>query len=155
VTTLNMTGGCKMLWNFFGSGHGKGPHDGAGVVVKSCIRREQLNPDGRRLQCVQDVVQLLAEKLSCRPESSYSGKRKPLRRFFWHVPDGSVDRASIHACDVIPGCREYQSIMAVNKNCLTNLMIKKLACFCVLCLDSRWPEYKNIRWMGAWEARYL
>jgi hypothetical protein len=21
----NLTGGCKMIWNFFGSGHGKGP----------------------------------------------------------------------------------------------------------------------------------
>jgi hypothetical protein len=151
----NMTGGCKMLWNFFGSGHGKGPHDGAGAVVKSFIRREQLNPDGRRLQCAQDVVDLLAEKLSYRPESSYSGKRKPLRRFFWHIPEGSVDRTSVHACDIIPGCREYHSIMAVNKNCMTNLMIKKLSCFCVFCLDSTWSECENMSWTGEWEPRYL
>ncbi len=30
----NMIGGCKMMWNFFGSSHGKGLHDGAKVVVK-------------------------------------------------------------------------------------------------------------------------
>jgi hypothetical protein len=31
---LDMTRGCKMMWNFFGSGHGKGLHDGAKVVVE-------------------------------------------------------------------------------------------------------------------------
>ncbi len=25
----NLTRGCKMLWKFFGSSHGKRPHDGA------------------------------------------------------------------------------------------------------------------------------
>jgi hypothetical protein len=150
-----MTGGCKMLWNFFGSGHGKGPHDGAGAVVKSFICREQLNPDGRRLQCAKDVVDLLTEKLSSRPESSYSGKRKSLKRIFWHISEDAVDRTSMHACDVIPGCREYHSIMAVNRTCLTNLMIKRLACFCTFCLDLRWSDCENLKWIGEWEARYL
>ena len=45
----NMTSGCKMLWNFFGSGHGKGSHDGTRTVVKSFICREELNLDRRRL----------------------------------------------------------------------------------------------------------
>jgi hypothetical protein len=138
-----MTGGCKMLWNFFGSGHGKGPHDGAGAVVKSFICREQLNPDGRRLQCAKDVVDLLTEKL------------KSLKRIFWHISEDAVDRTSMHACDVIPGCREYHSIMAVNRTCLTNLMIKRLACFCTFCLDLRWSDCENLKWIGEWEARYL
>lgn len=34
--------GCMMLWNFFGSSHGKGKHDGAGVVVKRELQKEQL-----------------------------------------------------------------------------------------------------------------
>ena len=29
-------------WNFFGSGHGKGEHDGAGVVIKWALTHEQL-----------------------------------------------------------------------------------------------------------------
>lgn len=28
-----------MVWNFFGSGHGKGEHDGAGAVVKRALTR--------------------------------------------------------------------------------------------------------------------
>jgi len=30
----NMIGGCKMMWSFFKNGHGKGPHDGVGVIIK-------------------------------------------------------------------------------------------------------------------------
>jgi hypothetical protein len=30
----SMTNGCKMVWFFFGSDHGKGPHDGAGVIKR-------------------------------------------------------------------------------------------------------------------------
>jgi hypothetical protein len=29
IDYINMIGGCKMMWNFFGSRHGKGLHDGA------------------------------------------------------------------------------------------------------------------------------
>jgi hypothetical protein len=31
------------MWNFFGFGHGKGPHDGADVVLKHVIRQVQLD----------------------------------------------------------------------------------------------------------------
>jgi hypothetical protein len=47
-----------MLWSFFGTGHSKGPHDGAGAVVKRFIRHSQLDPNGLTLQNVKDVVLL-------------------------------------------------------------------------------------------------
>jgi hypothetical protein len=43
----NFTHGCKMLWNFFGIGHGKGLHDGVGVVIKRFLQREQLSSWGK------------------------------------------------------------------------------------------------------------
>ncbi len=33
----NMTSGCKMMWSFFKSGDGKGPHDGVGVIINQFI----------------------------------------------------------------------------------------------------------------------
>jgi hypothetical protein len=36
---------CIMVWSYFGSGHGKGDHNGAGVVLKQEIRKEQMNMD--------------------------------------------------------------------------------------------------------------
>ena len=32
----------EMRWNFFGFGHGKGEHDGAGAVIKRALTHEQL-----------------------------------------------------------------------------------------------------------------
>jgi hypothetical protein len=52
-----MTNGCKTTWNFFGSGHGKGLHDDAGVVIKRLIRKEQLDANGGKLQNAKEVVQ--------------------------------------------------------------------------------------------------
>ncbi len=73
-----MTNGCKTTWNFFGSGHGKGLHDGAGVVIKRLIRKEQPDANGAKLQNAKEVVQFLHEHLSKRLETSYSSARRPL-----------------------------------------------------------------------------
>ncbi len=55
-----------MLWSFFGSGHGKGPHDGGRAMIKWFLRREQLNPQGRKLQNATEIVAFLCEQLSSR-----------------------------------------------------------------------------------------
>jgi len=44
----NMTNGCKMMWIFFGSDHGKGPHDGVGAIIKIFIQHKQLNVHGEK-----------------------------------------------------------------------------------------------------------
>lgn len=48
-----------MVWNFFGSGHGKGEWDGAGAVVKRALRSEQLMNPNRPLQNARDCVTFL------------------------------------------------------------------------------------------------
>lgn len=48
-----------MLWNYYGTGHGKGEWDGAGAVVKRALRNEQLLNPHRRLQNAEDCVQFL------------------------------------------------------------------------------------------------
>jgi hypothetical protein len=45
----SVTSGCKMMWSFFGNGHGKGPHDGVGAIIKRFIRHKQLNVHGEKL----------------------------------------------------------------------------------------------------------
>ena len=45
-----------MQWNYFGSGHGKGEHDGAGAVIKRALTSEQLDNNGAKLQNAHDVV---------------------------------------------------------------------------------------------------
>jgi len=37
-----------MLWSFFGNGHGKGPHDGVGAVIKRFLCRKQFNLQAKK-----------------------------------------------------------------------------------------------------------
>jgi hypothetical protein len=40
-----------MLWNFFGSNHGKGEHDGTWAMVKRELHKEQLRLNAPSLEC--------------------------------------------------------------------------------------------------------
>jgi hypothetical protein len=73
--------GCKMKWSFFGNGHGKGPRDGARIVIKHFIRCEQLNVHGAKLQNVKKVVNFLHVNLFDQPESSYTREKKTIVMF--------------------------------------------------------------------------
>lgn len=131
---------------------------GAGAVVKSFIRREQLKgPTGAQLQCAADVVNFLKANMSQRVETSYADSKKPMKRFFWHVLESDVQllRNSIHACDSLVGTRKLHSVMATNVNNLTSLLVKELACFCEFCTDNTWDSCPNRRWTGAWTMKIL
>ncbi len=136
-----------MMWNFFGLNHGKGPHDGASVVIKIFIQHEQLNSYGTKLHNVANVVGFLCVNISNRPKSSYIGQKIPLHRNFWHVTTIEVDRNStMYACDVVEGIMKLLSIYFVNKNNLTTLLMKSLAYFSVYCVDGIWDQCLNMPW---------
>lgn len=61
---LALSKGCNMIWCCFGRGHGKGPCDGAGVVVKKFICQEQLNTHGGKLTNATKVSHYLKSNLS-------------------------------------------------------------------------------------------
>ncbi len=58
-----LTNGCVCLWSFFGSRHGKGPHDGASAIVKR-FKQAQLDVQGPQLQNANQVVIFMYEHLS-------------------------------------------------------------------------------------------
>jgi hypothetical protein len=47
------------VWSYFGSGHGKGIHDGVNAALKQDIRNEEMRMDGERLQNVANVMAFL------------------------------------------------------------------------------------------------
>jgi len=89
-------------------------------MIKRFLCREQLNPQARKLQNVEEVVPFLCERLSFRLGSSYFGSMKPFHRTFWHVKVGDVDRdLPLFICDPIKRTMKIHSIYVVNKNNLT------------------------------------
>ena len=61
-----------MRWNFFGSGHGKGEHDGAGAVIKWALTHEKLNTDSVHMNCAAHVVEFLRRNMSTSATNVYS-----------------------------------------------------------------------------------
>jgi hypothetical protein len=70
-----------MDWHYFGTGHGKGPHDGAGACLKQTLRKEQLRPSSTQLRGAGDVVRFLEEAMDL-PNATYLEARKPVDRHF-------------------------------------------------------------------------
>ncbi len=102
-----------MIWSFFGSGHGKGLHDGA--CVKVFLKKEQQNAHGEKLQNVKEVVTFLRKHLSCRLETTFSGEKKPFKRFLWHVKANHViQNNSSFNCDPIKGTIKLHYIWEAN-----------------------------------------
>ncbi len=134
---------------FFGSGHGKGPHDGARTIIKHFIRCEKLNVHGTQLQNVEEVVNFLHVNLFNRPNSFYTKKKKPLHRMFWHVLFEHVDcNSNTYACDAVESTMKIHCISTTNKHVLTQLMVKPLSCFCGFCIDGKWAKWPNVNWTG-------
>ena len=127
-----LTNGCVCVWSFFGSGHGKGLHDGARAVVKRYICTAQLDLDGRELANAEQVVNLLREKLLSRRETLYLGTNKSIVfRHFWHVTKAAleIERKTLYMCLHILGTRDLHQIWSVGAIETNRLLTKSLACF--------------------------
>ena len=85
-----------MQWNYFGSGHGKGEHDGAGAVINRALTMEQLDNKGVKLQNAHDVVEWLTWKISD------DGKN----RLFIEVGANEVDRSRPYGCKTVKGTQD-------------------------------------------------
>jgi len=89
------------------------------------------------LQNVAYAVSFLHKSLFERPETSYIGRRKPIKRIFWLIGIDDVDWNIAHACDPIPGTPKLHSICALNQYDVIKLMVKELACFCCFCMETQ------------------
>ena len=146
------------MWSFFGSGHGKGPHDGAGAVVKRYICTAQLDAMGPELANAEQVVNLLREKLSSRPETSYTSINKSdVFRYFWHVTKAALEteRKTPYMCMRIAGTRDLHQIRSVGAMETNRLLTRSLACFCFSCLECKWDECENLVWTRGWKVETL
>lgn len=131
-----------MVWSFFGSGHGKGVHDGAGAVLKQEIRKQQLNMDSPRMQNAADVV-AFCKKKQTEEHAAYPNVRREVIRFFHLVKTEEVDRRSSWDCKRIPGSRSMHSISSVSHCDVTLLNMRELACFCPECMDDNHDFCEN------------
>lgn len=113
---------CEMHWHFNGTGHGKGPHDGAGAVVKQVLRRVQIARV--KLDHANDVVAYLREYFN-REHAAYAAAKGQVKRVFREIKIDEVDCSRLYNCKTVPGSRKLHSICSVSSTDPTLLQIRE------------------------------
>ncbi len=84
-------------WHYWGTGHGKGPHDGVGACLKQCIRTEQLQANGAKLHNASDVTNFLRIAMNV-SHVAYSRAKLEVVKKFIEIKVGEVDRQHLFNC---------------------------------------------------------
>ncbi|KAL3694855.1 hypothetical protein R1sor_008506 [Riccia sorocarpa] len=138
------------MWCFHASGHGKDKGDGLGGGLKTALAREQLKGiDGHKLDCVADCVAFLSEKFRLHREKLYE-EINEVRRFFWEVKVGDVNRSKCYDCLPIEGTRKLHCFHGFSRLNPTLLNVREMCCFCPSCIDEDWENCSNLEYTGPW-----
>ena len=117
----------KMTWNYFGSRHGKGEHDGARDVVKRALTHKQLKKNSKNLTCANDVVNFLCSNILNGAQASYPSKEMNMIRLFWKLKVGEVDRFITWNCAPIPLVQLLHFVFGFLEHKYTKLKMQKLS----------------------------
>ncbi|CAM6081914.1 unnamed protein product [Calypogeia fissa] len=140
--------GARMKWFFHASGHGKGVADGLGGHIKQGIQREQLKGiQGAKLDNAHDVVKFCEDKFALGQEKEY-GDVQLVRRLFWEIPLGDVNRNKKWDCDPIKGSRKLHCFDGFSSKLSTLLQVRELCCFCPHCVDDDYTACENKAMVG-------
>ncbi|KAG0573100.1 hypothetical protein KC19_VG148800 [Ceratodon purpureus] len=114
---------------FWGSRHGKGPHDEARACLKQALRKEQLEKMSQKLQNAADVVDFLQHAMNI-PNNAYPLAKRVVERHFYLIGANEVSRKHPMACKTVDGSRSIHSIWSVgtHNNCLLETL--DFSCFC-------------------------
>jgi hypothetical protein len=139
-----------MDWHYWGSGHGKGPHDGAGACLKQSIRKEQLRPCSRKLHGAADVVDYLKTSMN-RLNGAYPAAKRMVDRHFHLTGRSEVSRANPKACATIEGTRSMHSVRSVGPANNVLLQVRNYSCFCSSCVQGGGEPCPNHKYAEPWK----
>jgi hypothetical protein len=117
-----------MEWNYWGSSHGKGPHDGAKTCLKQTLPKEQLKSNGILLQNAQDVVSFLRSLMSL-GHATYENVRLHVDQNFIEIKIGEMNRTHGYNCQIIEGFRSLHFMQSVSNASNVLLENRKFSCF--------------------------
>jgi hypothetical protein len=129
-----------MTWNFFATGHGKGEVDGAGALFKREVHKEQIKPDGVRLQNTAEVIAFLKAETN-KFHAGNPGARQLIRKHFWDIEVGAIDRSRLFNCATVARSRGMHQVRSLINKDPTLIQYRQLSCSCLAC-TSRTPAFE-------------
>jgi hypothetical protein len=169
------TGASEVMWETCAPGHGKGPWDGIGAVIKRLLRRLELLGKITTL-CARHVFDALMEHES-QWKKDISSRYTLASLFFHYTPvlgedspmsDGVEEKSQMSDgakenrvwdpiirpknppnITAVTGCRSHFCFRVADDNVLA---IRELSCRCVACLARKWNECTNKDQVGEWTS---
>ncbi len=121
-----------MFWNYFATGHGKGKVDGVGALLKRELHKEQIKPQGLKIQNVKEVVNLLQSKANKFHAAKKNAQIK-MNKTLWEVKVGDVDKSKGFHCQTIAGNQKSHQAQSVTCQDPKLLKYRDISYFCVGC----------------------
>lgn len=129
--------------------------DALGGQIKTGLAAEQLKgTQGHRLENAGDVVAFCKEKFEIGQVQEY-GDVQLVRRIFWEIPQGAVNRRRKWDCDPIKGCRDLHCFDGFSPQLSTLLQVRELSCFCPSCVDDDPRNCDNEEWAGKYRLEMV
>jgi len=123
-----------MIWNFFAMGHGKGEVDGTWALLKQEVQKEQIKPQGKKLQNAREIaahLQTKANKVHVIAPSS----RVHINKYFHLVKVGDVDKSKPYDYQTMHKSCKMHQVRSISCKDPTLCQFRQLFCFCIACLD--------------------
>ncbi|KAL3696603.1 hypothetical protein R1sor_010679 [Riccia sorocarpa] len=95
-------------------------------------------------------IGFLTGKFELDQEMAY-GQTQNVRRFFWEIKVGEVDRSKELDCLPIKGTRSLHCFHGYSRVNPTLLKTRELSCFCPSCVDDEGVNCPNKRYTGDWK----
>ena len=132
----------EVMWNFFGSRHGKGPSDGESAVVKSAVMRAV--KAGATISTPREFYQHCSVHLE-RNDPTFC-------RSMLYLAKSVIDDARALTSPTLVAIKGTRSIHSVIPSGMPGLLATKLlSCFCERCLDHQPAECSNRDITGSWQ----
>lgn len=127
--------------------------DALGGHIKQGIEKEQLKGiHGQKLENAHDVVMFCKDKFAVGQEKEY-GDVQLVRRMFWEIPVGAVNRRKKWDYDPIKGSRSLHCFDGFSSRLSTLLQVRELCCFCHHCVDDEPLQCENRLWTGDFQLQ--
>jgi hypothetical protein len=143
--------------NYFGAGHGKGEHDGAGANIKHQVALAMMSSATvHKLLSAHDYYVHCSEQLCTPVQHVHASHQKKLqlssREFYW-VPSGTVLRKNDQYSSV-RGIRQYHCYRTAAA-CAGEVVARSLSCYCDACYACDWDACVEQQFTGEWKAHTI
>ena len=100
-----------------------------------------------------DVVSFSATTMSTAASTSYAQSTKAgpdIKRKFWLVKIGDVDRSNASGCETVKGSQSLHSISGFCRQNPTQVKKRGLSCYCIACIKGHWRSCVNKVYVQKW-----